>query len=65
MIAHTKINIAIALLALGLGACAIKKRYKTRLCQSLPATGARAGSLAACVGDARFSGKILRDNATN
>jgi hypothetical protein len=48
-----------------LGACAIKKRYKARLCQSLLAAGARAGSLAACVSDPAFSGKIVRDNGTN
>lgn len=46
-------------------ACAVKTRYKARLCGLLVGWGARSGTVAACVGDPSFSGNIVRENGVN
>lgn len=46
-------------------ACAVKTRYKARLCRLLVASDARPGTVAACVSDPSFSGNIVRNNGTN
>jgi hypothetical protein len=49
----------------GTTACAVKTRYKARLCRLLVGSGARSGTVAACASDPSFSGNIVRDNAVN
>jgi len=43
-------------------ACATKRYYKTALCKLHIADGHRSGTVAACVNDKGFSGKIVRDD---
>jgi hypothetical protein len=42
--------------------CAVRLRYKAKLCKLHLSTGARRGTLAACISDPHFAGTIVRND---